>query len=337
MSIHEYDYHLPPELIAQEPLERRDASRLLILDRNTGRMEHRTFIELPSLLLPGDALVFNDTRVLHARLRASWEETGGKVELLLLRPRGEDRWEAMARPAKRLKEGERLILGTGVPIQVCARLREGTIEVQLPPEVVDHLDQHGELPLPPYIRDYHGDPDRYQTVYARSDGSVAAPTAGLHFTPPLLEELCQRGVSQHYITLHVGAGTFRPVQTDRIEDHRMHSEAYFVPSDLLGELARVRAEGGRVVAVGTTSARSLESVARHPEQAGSWSETDIFIRPGHTWRLVDGLVTNFHLPRSTLLMLVSALAGRENVFKAYEEAVRERYRFYSFGDAMVIL
>jgi S-adenosylmethionine:tRNA ribosyltransferase-isomerase len=337
VSIREYDYDLPPELIAQTPAERRDASRLLVLDKHTGALEHRLFRDLPSLLRPGDALVFNDTRVLHARLRGRRETTGGAAELLLLRPRGEGLWEAMARPGRRLREGEELLLDSGARVRIRTRLEGGTVEVELPPEVAEHLDAHGELPLPPYIRDYQGDPERYQTVYARSEGSVAAPTAGLHFTEGTLESLAERGVSLQYITLHVGMGTFKPVQVENVEDHRMHSELYCVPEGLVVGLSRTRARGGRVVAVGTTTARSLEAVALQPEQAGRWGETDIFIRPGHRWRLVDGLITNFHLPRSTLLMLVSALAGRERVMRAYEEAVRERYRFYSFGDAMLVL
>lgn len=337
MSIHDYAYDLPAELIAQAPAERRDSSRLLVLDRRTGATAHRIFSELPRLLRPGDALVLNDTRVLHARLSARRRGTGGHVELLLVRPRGNGRWEALARPARRLRPGEELVLPTGATVTVAGRLEEGSVEVAVPEDVAAQLERHGEAPLPPYIRGFAGDPERYQTVYARERGSAAAPTAGLHFTPELLAELEAAGVSLHYLTLHVGIGTFRPVQRERIEEHKMHAELVCVPAGLTAALSAARAAGGRVIAVGTTSARALEAVARAPEMEGCWTETDIYIRPGHEWRLVDGLVTNFHLPRSSLLVLVSALAGRERILAAYAEAIRERYRFYSFGDAMLIV
>ena len=337
MLLEEYDFDLPQELIAQTPAEPRDASRLLLLGRNDGSTRHHHVRDLPDLLRPGDALVFNDTKVLHARLRARRRATGGRVELLLLRPLAGGRWEAMARPARRLREGEALALDSGAEVHVRRGLVSGTVEIELPGDVAGHLDRHGELPLPPYIHSYAGDPGRYQTVYARPEGSVAAPTAGLHFTPGLLDSLRCRGVSTHFLTLHVGLGTFKPVQTERVEDHEMHAERFYVPPQLLSELEEVRGRGGRVIAVGTTSVRALESAAAHPELAGAWSETRIFITPGHRFRLVDGLLTNFHLPRSTLLLLVSALAGREAILRAYGEAIRERYRFYSFGDAMLIL
>lgn len=336
MSIGEYNYDLPPELIAQTPAEPRDSSRLLTVDKTSGEVSHHRFFELPDLLRPGDALVFNDTRVFHARLRTTREGTGGRVEVLLLAPTSGGCWEAIARPARRLREGERLLLASGAAITVARRLESGALEVEAPEQIANHLEDHGEIPLPPYIRDYTGDRARYQTVYARSAGSVAAPTAGLHFTPELLGKLGERGVCQYFVTLHVGPGTFKPIQTDRVEDHRMHSERYFVPSELPALLASVRERGGRIVSVGTTAARALESVAIRPEDAGAWSATDIFIRPGHRFRYVDALVTNFHLPRSTLLLLVSALAGRAPLMRAYEEAIRERYMFYSFGDAMLI-
>lgn len=332
----DFDYDLPAALIAQTPAEPRDSSRLMALDRRDGSVSHHRFGELPGLLRAGDQLVFNDTRVLNARLDARREATGGRVELLLLHPTAAGCWASMARPARRLRTGERLALPHGAVARVVRRLETGTVELELPPEVADHLDRYGELPLPPYIRGYSGDPERYQTVYAREEGSVAAPTAGLHFTPALLAELEQRGIGSHYITLHVGMGTFKPVQAERIEDHQMHSERYYVPEELPRRLSEARERGSRVIAVGTTAARSLETIAVEPQRAGAWSETAIFIRPGHEFRLIDGLVTNFHLPRSTLLMLVSALAGRESVLRAYEEAIKNGYRFYSFGDAMLI-
>ncbi|MDP9352665.1 MAG: tRNA preQ1(34) S-adenosylmethionine ribosyltransferase-isomerase QueA [Chloroflexota bacterium] len=337
MSVHEYDYHLPSHLIAQTPAARRDAARMLVLDRTSPEYVHAVVADLPHFLQAGDFLVLNNTRVLHARLRTVREATGGKVELLLLAPLADGEWEAMARPSRRLHDGERLRLSTGVFVEVRRRTSDGLVVVALPNEVSATLDQHGELPLPPYIRGYEGDTERYQTVYSCSEGSVAAPTAGLHFTEELLTALQAAGVLVRYITLHVGVGTFKPVQVERVEDHRVHSEPYFVPVGLLDELETARAVGHRVVAVGTTTARSLESAALCPGAEGSWQRTDIFIRPGHEWRLVDGLLTNFHLPRSSLLMLVSALAGQDRIRQAYEEAIRQGYRFYSFGDAMLIL
>ncbi len=337
MRLEDFDYHLPEELIAQEPAEPRDSSRLLYLHKATGEIEHHVFRELPDLLAPRDALVLNDTRVLRARLHGRREATGGRVEILLLRPLEGETWQAMARPTKRLHEGERIELEGGPSARLARKLVDGTVELELPEEVSRHLDSFGEMPLPPYIHSYRGDPERYQTVYAHEEGSVAAPTAGLHFTPQLLDALRARGVELEVVTLHVGAGTFQPVKTERIEEHRMHSERYFVPEGLLARLRDVRKRGGRVIAVGTTSARTLESVAARPETEGEWSETDLFIRPGYEWRLVDGLITNFHLPRSTLLMLVSALVGRDAILTAYHVAVERRYRFYSFGDAMLIL
>lgn len=337
MSVHDYEYHLPQDLIAQTPARRREAARLLVLDRSSPELEHATVSDLPGYLRAGDVLVLNDTRVLHARLRATREGTGGTAELLLLRPIAGDCWEALARPARRLRAGERLILRTGAAVQVVRKRSEGLVEVALPGDVTEHLEQHGELPLPPYIRGYEGDEARYQTVYARAEGSVAAPTAGLHFTPELLDTVAKAGVLVRYITLHIGIGTFKTVQVQRVEEHRMHPELYYVPDGLPQELERAREAGGRVIAVGTTTARSLESVALRPETAGNWQETHIFIYPGHEWRLVDGLLTNFHLPRSSLLMLVAALTGRERLMNVYEQAVQKRYRFYSFGDAMLVL
>lgn len=336
MLLQDYDYDLPEELIAQSPSEQRDHSWLMVLDKITGRIEHRTFFELPDILRPDDTLVLNDTRVIPARLHATREGTGGKVEILLLQPLQSGNWQAMARPMRRLHEGEMLELAQGKHLRIVSKQEDGTAEVSVPGDVLSNLSEYGELPLPPYIHEYPADPSRYQTVYAHPEGSVAAPTAGLHFTEELLERLRGRGIESHFVTLHVGAGTFLPVKDENIEQHRMHSERYFVPSGLLEKLQSARANGRRVIAVGTTSARTLEAVAAYPETEGHWSETDLFIRPGYNWNLVDGLITNFHLPRSTLVMLVSALAGRETILRAYSVAVNEKYRFYSFGDAMLI-
>ncbi len=333
----DFDYHLPPELIAQQPAEPRDTARLMVLDKASSETSHTVFSALPSLLEAGDAVVLNDTRVSDARLRATRSPSGGRVEILLTRHRGGRMWSAMAKPARRLKAGDILELDTGPVLRVRGRLLDGELELEVPPEVTSDLSAHGELPLPPYITAYTGTPERYQTVYARDEGSVAAPTAGLHVTPQLLSALAARGIAVHYLTLHVGPGTFKPVTSERPEEHVMHPEACFVPDYLPSELQRVRGNGGRVVAVGTTVTRALEAAALQPETAGKWSETDIFILPGHRFRLVDALVTNFHLPKSTLIMLVSALAGRERVLEAYREAVERGYRFYSFGDAMLVV
>ena len=337
MSLHEYDYELPSDLIAQRPAAERDASRLMVVSRGDGARTHRTFRDLPTFLRPGDVLVFNDTRVLHARMHARREASGGRVELLLLKPTDAGEWEAMAQPAKRLVPGERLWLDSGAAVTFMDRTEHGTVRITVPPDVESDLAAHAELPLPPYIRKYEGSPDRYQTVYARVDGSVAAPTAGLHFTPELLETLRLMGVLVRYVTLHVGAGTFRPVQTEWLDEHVMHAERYLVPAQLLDELRTIRLNGGRVIAVGTTSARSLEAVAAQPESAGRWAETDLYIRPGYEWQMVDGLITNFHLPRSTLLMLVASLLESTDWRTIYDEAVHRGYRFYSFGDAMMML
>lgn len=337
MSLHEYDYELPSDLIAQGPAGERDASRLMVVSRGDGARTHRTFRDLPTFLRPGDVLVFNDTRVLHARMHARREASGGRVELLLLRPTGAGEWEAMAQPARRLVPGERLRLDSGAAVTFVDRTELGTVRITVPPDVESDLAAHAQLPLPPYIREYKGNPDRYQTVYARVDGSVAAPTAGLHFTPELFDSLQRMGVQIRYITLHVGAGTFKPVQTERLDEHVMHAERYLVPAQLPAELRTMRRHGGRVIAVGTTSARSLEAVAAQPESAGRWAETDLYIRPGYEWQMVDGLITNFHLPRSTLLMLVASLLARNDWRTIYGEAVHRGYRFYSFGDAMMII
>ncbi len=337
MSLHEFDYELPSDLIAQRPAAERDASRMMVVSRGDGALTHRTFRDLPTILRSGDVLVFNDTRVLHARMRTRREESGGRVELLLLRPTGAGEWEAMAQPARRLVPGETLRLDSGAAVTFMDRTEQGTVRITVPPDVESDLSAHAELPLPPYIREFQGNPDRYQTVYARVDGSVAAPTAGLHFTPELLESLQRMGVLIRYITLHVGAGTFRPVRTERLDEHVMHAERYLVPAQLLNELRTIQQNGGRVIAVGTTSARSLEAVAAQPECAGRWAETDLYIRPGYEWQMVDGLITNFHLPRSTLLMLVASLLPSNDWRTMYDEAVHRGYRFYSFGDAMLII
>ncbi|MDL2273171.1 tRNA preQ1(34) S-adenosylmethionine ribosyltransferase-isomerase QueA [Oscillospiraceae bacterium OttesenSCG-928-G22] len=341
MKTSDFFYDLPEELIAQTPLSRRDASRLLRLDRRTGATEHRTFSELPDLLRPGDLLVLNNSRVLHARLHGKSDKTGGDVELLLLKPSGPDEWECLVKPGKRCKEGARLLFGGGILTadvlsvtpegnRICRFSHEGEFD--------DVLKTLGEMPLPPYIHETLSDPERYQTVYAEPLGSAAAPTAGLHFTPELLDCVRDAGIGIASVTLHVGLGTFRPVKSETLEEHVMHSEYCAVPEETATAVARTKAEGGRVVAVGTTAMRTLESRADASGvlRAGDgW--TDIFIYPGYTFKTVDALITNFHLPESTLLMLVSAFAGREPVLRAYREAIDERYRFFSFGDAMLIL
>jgi len=344
IRLSDYDYELPPELIAQQPIEPRDAARLLVLDRRTGRIEHRIFREIGDYLQPGDLLVVNDSRVLPARLFGR-RGTGGQVELLLLQARGDGRWEALARPARRLRPGEVLTilpresgLAGPAPATILERLEEGRVLVQLPAQVLDALDRYGHVPLPPYIRQALRDPERYQTVYARELGSVAAPTAGLHFTPELLERLQRLGVGLARVTLHVGLGTFKPVQVEDVRQHRMHAEWYHVPAETLSAIRSTRERGHRVVAVGTTSARTLESISDRLDEPGDLTGwTDLFIVPGHRWRVVDALITNFHLPRSTLLLLVCSFAGRELIFRAYREAVERGYRFYSFGDATLIL
>ncbi|HET9017375.1 MAG TPA: tRNA preQ1(34) S-adenosylmethionine ribosyltransferase-isomerase QueA [Thermomicrobiaceae bacterium] len=342
LPIADFDFELPPNLIAQAPVEPRDASRLLVLDRARGTIAHRRFSDIVEYLAPGDLLVINDTRVLPARLHGH-RETGGRVELLLVRRVGDGVWEAMGRPLRRLRPGSavHLVAGDGnatAAVRIEARLPEGLVRVRLPAEVEGRLGLFGEVPLPPYIHTPLSDPERYQTVYATAPGSAAAPTAGLHFTPALLDALRARGVEVARVTLHVGPGTFLPVKVADARDHPMHREWYRVPDGALLAIHRTRERGGRVVAVGTTCCRTLESLPDPlpdgGEQAG-W--TGLMIAPGHRFRQVDALVTNFHLPRSTLMLLVSALAGRETILRAYQEAVREGYRFYSFGDAMLIL
>jgi S-adenosylmethionine:tRNA ribosyltransferase-isomerase len=343
MDVSMFDFDLPEELIAQKPIPERSASRLMVLHRETGKVEHRRFPDLLDYLRPGDVLVLNDTRVRPSRLIGVKEETGAKIELLLLKPLGDDRWEALVKPAKRVKRGTVVTFGDGRLTAVC----EGESDVaggrvfRLRYEADDVealLEELGTMPLPPYIREQLDDPERYQTVFSRVVGSAAAPTAGLHFTPALLERIEEKGVRIAYITLHVGLGTFRPVTVEKVEEHQMHAEYYEVSEETAELIRRAKAGGGRVFAVGTTSVRTLETVAsRFGELRAASGWTDIFIYPGFRFRAVDAMVTNFHLPKSTLIMLVSAFASREQVLAAYREAVRERYRFFSFGDAMLIV
>jgi S-adenosylmethionine:tRNA ribosyltransferase-isomerase len=336
VNVSEFDFQLPPELIAQAPLAERDASRLLLLPRREGPVRNGLIRDLPGLLRPGDLLVANDAKVIPARLRGRKEGTGGKVELLLVEPLGGADWLALGQASKGLREGTYVDV-LGARLQIVAARGEGEVVVRLPLEgeaLWEFLDQAGELPLPPYIEHAPGpaDRERYQTVFARERGAVAAPTAGLHFTERLLAELGARGIHLAQVTLHVGPGTFLPVRAQRTEDHRMHRERYVVPEATAQAIARAREQGGRVVAVGTTSLRTLEASQARPGPGA----TDLFITPGYQFRAVDALLTNFHLPRSTLLMLVSAFAGRERVLAAYREAVEQGYRFFSYGDAMLL-
>lgn len=333
----DFHFELPPELIAQQPVAERTGSRLLCLDGAQGAIADRRFADIRELLRPGDLLVFNDTRVIPARLFGQ-KATGGRVEVLVERITGERQAKAHVRASKSPKPGTALILEEAFEVEVSGR--DGDLFVlEFPGAVLELLEAHGRIPLPPYIERAAGgeDLERYQTVYARKAGAVAAPTAGLHFDQALLGDLAATGVETAYVTLHVGAGTFQPVRADDIRDHHMHAEYLEVAEPVVAAVARTRARGGRVVAVGTTVVRSLESAARGGELAPFAGETDIFIYPGYRFRVVDALITNFHLPESTLLMLVSAFAGRENVLNAYRHAVAERYRFFSYGDAMFIL
>ncbi|MHB1418165.1 MAG: tRNA preQ1(34) S-adenosylmethionine ribosyltransferase-isomerase QueA [Bacillota bacterium] len=341
MKVSDFDFSLPSELIAQQPLSYRAASRLLVLHRGSGQVEHRTFLELENYLDPGDVLVINDTRVIPARLYGKKDQTGAGVEMLLLRPRGGDNWEVLVRPGKKIKPGCRVLFGNG---ELVARVDDTTpaggrvVHFEYQGIFEEVLDRLGKVPLPPYITEEIPDPERYQTVYARHRGSAAAPTAGLHFTVEFLDKLREKGVNVASVLLHVGLGTFRPVKADQVEEHAMHSEYFQVDDTAAETINQARQRGGRLVAVGTTAARTLETVADEQGiiQPGSgW--TEIFIYPGYQFRALNGLITNFHLPRSTLLMLVSALAGRENVLNAYDEAIQQRYRFFSFGDAMLII
>ena len=339
MKKSDFYFDLPEELIAQTPLERRDGSRLLHLDRASGEIEHLHFYDLPDLLRAGDCLVMNDSRVLPARLIGT-RSSGGSVELVLLRDLGEGRWECLSRPGRKTKPGTALSFGDGeLTAEVEAVTDGGNRIVRFDYEGIflEVLERLGRMPLPPYIKAELQDPERYQTVYSREVGSAAAPTAGLHFTKELLDEIASRGVKLAYVTLHVGLGTFRPVKEEEIEDHPMHAEFCIIPEETAGVVNETKARGGRVIAVGTTSCRTLESFADENgrlKPCSGW--TNIFIYPGYHFKCIDALVTNFHLPDSTLIMLVSALAGRETILHAYQTAVEERYRFFSFGDAMFI-
>jgi S-adenosylmethionine:tRNA ribosyltransferase-isomerase len=336
-----FDFHLPEELIAQTPLENREASRLLVLDKKTGELTHDTFRSILSYLKEGDCLVLNDTRVLPARLFGVKEDTGAKIEVLLLKQESDDVWETLVKPAKRVKEGSVVSFGDGRLKAVCTGTSDQggrTFEFKYEGIFYEVLESLGEMPLPPYIKEQLDDQERYQTVFARERGSAAAPTAGLHFTENLLEEIKAKGVHVAFITLHVGLGTFRPVSVDSIEEHDMHSEFYQMTKGTAELLNRVKNEGGRIITVGTTSTRTLETIMNtygQFQECNGW--TNIFIYPGYEFKAIDGLITNFHLPKSTLVMMVSALVGREKILHAYNEAVKERYRFFSFGDAMLII
>lgn len=341
MNTADFDFHLPEELIAQTPLEKRDASRLLIVDRSSGEFSDQHFDSIIDQLQPGDALVMNNTRVLPARLYGEKPGTGGHVELLLLKNTEGDQWEVLAKPAKRLKVGAQVSFGDGrLTATIVEELEHGGRIVRFDYQGIflEVLESLGEMPLPPYIHEKLADRERYQTVYAKENGSAAAPTAGLHFTKELLAQIEAKGVKLVYLTLHVGLGTFRPVSVDNLDDHEMHSEFYTLSEEAAATLREVKANGHRVIAVGTTSIRTLETIGNKFQgdiQADSgW--TNIFIKPGYQWQIVDAFSTNFHLPKSTLVMLVSAFAGRDLTLKAYEHAIAERYRFFSFGDAMFI-
>ncbi|MCI8537627.1 MAG: tRNA preQ1(34) S-adenosylmethionine ribosyltransferase-isomerase QueA [Oscillospiraceae bacterium] len=340
MKTHDFYFDLPPELIAQTPLERRDQSRLLKLDRQSGAIAHHRFYELPQFLRPGDCLVLNDSRVLPARLLGR-RETGGACEVLLLIDQGEKTWECLVRPGRKLKPGAKVIFGNGeLTGEVTEEIEGGNRLVRFQYEGIflEVLERLGKMPLPPYIKEELQDAERYQTVYSKVTGSAAAPTAGLHFTPELLEQVRAMGVKVCFVTLHVGLGTFRPVKAEDIQEHEMHAEYCMISRETAETINETKRNGGRVLCVGTTSCRTVESFAAEDgtmKESAGW--TNIFIYPGYRFKVLDGLVTNFHLPESTLIMLVSALAGREHVLSAYQEAVGERYRFFSFGDAMLIL
>ena len=340
MKTSDFYYELPPELIAQTPLERRDGSRLLVLDRQTGQTAHRHFYELPALLREGDCLVLNDSRVLPARLLGHREPTKGAVEVLLLQDKGDGVWECLTKPGRKTRPGTELSFGDGELTATVVDALEGgnkLIQFHYSGIFLEVLERLGNMPLPPYIKERLEDGERYQTVYSRHTGSAAAPTAGLHFTPELLEQIRAMGVKTAFVTLHVGLGTFRPVKAEEITDHHMHAEFCIITQENADLINETKRSGGRVICVGTTSCRTLESLAAEDgtlTESSKW--TDIFIYPGYRFKAMDGLITNFHLPESTLIMLVSAFAGREHILAAYDEAVRERYRFFSFGDAMFI-
>ena len=340
MKTSDFFYHLPEELIAQTPLEKRDTSRLLKLDRVTGKVEHYHFYDIIDFLNPGDCLVMNDSRVLPARLLGH-RPTGGAVEVLLLRDLGNKQWECLCKPGRKMQVGNEVIFGNGELTATVIEVRDDgnrVVEFHYEGIFLEVLEQLGKMPLPPYIKEELQNQERYQTVYSRAVGSAAAPTAGLHWTQDLLDKVRAKGIKTAFVTLHVGLGTFRPVKADNIHDHHMHAELCMITPETAAVLNETKASGGRIICVGTTSCRTLESLVNEDgsfEAKSKW--TEIFIYPGYTYKAMDGLITNFHLPESTLVMLVSAFAGRENVLAAYDEAVRERYRFFSFGDAMCIL
>ena len=339
MKLSDFDYELPEELIAQTPIKSRDRSRLMVLDKLTGDIKHEHFHDIIEELHEGDVLVLNDTKVIPARLIGTKVSTGAVIELLLLKELGEDIWECLSRPAKRLKVGTIVSFHDKLKAEVIEKLDEGIVRVKLIYSgiLMEILDELGEMPLPPYIHEKLKEKDRYQTVYAKNVGSAAAPTAGLHFTNELLDELKTKGIEILFITLHVGLGTFRPVETENILEHHMHSEFYHMDKDVADKLNQAKKEGRKIYAVGTTTTRTLETIMhKYHEFRECSGNTDIFIYPGFEFLAIDGLITNFHLPKSTLLMLVSALSSREIILNAYQEAVKNKYRFFSFGDAMFI-
>lgn len=340
MDVKDFDYDLPQELIAQDPLEDRSSSRLMVLDKNTGAVEHHVFREITQYLRPGDCLVLNNTKVIPARLFGVKEGTEAKIEILLLKRKENDIWETLVKPGKKAKPGTKIIFGEGLLVgEVIDVVEDGDRLIRFHYDGIfeEILDQLGQMPLPPYITHQLKDKNRYQTVYAKHEGSAAAPTAGLHFTPELLDEIRAMGVEIAEVTLHVGLGTFRPVKVENVLDHHMHSEYYRIEQSEADKINRAKREGHRVISVGTTSTRTLESAADEQGYLTAKSGwTDIFIYPGYQFKVIDGLITNFHLPQSTLVMLVSALAGREHILNAYKIAVEEKYRFFSFGDAMFI-
>lgn len=340
MKLHDFYYDLPQELIAQDPLEDRSSSRLMLLNKNTGEIKHEHFYNIGDYLKEGDCLVINDTKVIPARLYGIKKDTGAKIEILLLKRMEDDKWEVLVKPGRKAKHGTEIVFGDGIlECKVSEVIDDGNRIIQFKYEGIfeEILDRLGEMPLPPYITHKLKDKNRYQTVYAKNEGSAAAPTAGLHFTKELLEQIQEKGVKIAHVTLHVGLGTFRPVKVDEITEHHMHSEYYRIEQSEADKINETKKNGGRIISVGTTSSRTLESAADengYIKASSGW--TDIFIYPGYKFKLVDCLITNFHLPESTLLMLVSAIAGRESIMKAYSEAVKEKYRFFSFGDAMFL-
>ena len=348
MNIEEFDYELPKELIAQTPMEQRDECRLMVLNRAEGTIEHKHFYDVLDYLKPGDCLVMNDSKVIPARIFGVKEKTGAHIEFLLSKRIDGDRWETLVRPGRRLKPGDKVDFGNGkLEAEILEYCKDGTriVEFHYDGIFMERLEELGSMPLPPYIErpSDEEDKDMYQTVYAHYDGSVAAPTAGLHFTKELLKKAQDKGVKLAYVTLHVGIGTFRPVKCENIEDHHMHFEEYFVQPETADIINQTIQEGGRIISVGTTSTRTLESAAYMDEKTGKYlvksghGNTGIFIYPGYEWKIVNALITNFHLPKSTLIMLVSSLYSREKILEAYNEAVKEKYRFFSYGDAMLII